>query len=135
MKGPFTRLPRPPRTTDTFEQSKWFDRIWMILSAIPGISWDVVDKAGSKLSDIETRPHSMLQSVYGSDATNSGIVIEDTIHVKHVSDEQAKRWENGSFVAFQTAAELLMITQAATSSVTSVPTVPSYDGLYLMGGM
>jgi len=70
-QGPFTRLQRPPRQignweTDSFEITKWFDRIWFILSGIPGIAWDIIDKVGSKLSDIETRPHSMLTDIDGT---------------------------------------------------------------------
>ena len=92
--GPFTRLPRPPRITgeterDRFEQQKWFDRIWMILSGAPGISWDIVSKVGSSLDDIETRPHSMLQDVLQSDDTSSSSALE-----KHVTDEQMKKYED-----------------------------------------
>ena len=67
LEGPFTRLPQPPRRTrtggapDPRELERWYDKIWRILSGIPGISWDVVDKTGSNLTDIETRNHNDLQ--------------------------------------------------------------------------
>lgn len=96
MKGPFTLLPRPPANrggnVDPFELEKWFTRIWLILSGLPGIGWAIIDKKGSKLSDIETRWHSMLQKVYGADATNTGLIIEDPDYVKHISDKQAQSW-------------------------------------------
>lgn len=135
MKGPFTRLGQPARNRggviDPFELSKWFDKLWLILSGLPGISWDIIDKTGSKLSDIETRPHSDLQKVYGADTTDTGIIIEDAAHVKHVSNAQAAKWEAGANAAFQAAAELLMQAPSATAAATKLP---SYDGLYLMGG-
>lgn len=103
MKGPFTLLPRPPQNrggiVDAFELEKWFTRIWLILSGLPGLSWALVDKAGSKLSDLEFRTHVMLQSVFGADVTNTAQVIEDPAHVKHVSDEQAQGWETARYDA------------------------------------
>jgi len=99
VKGPFTLLPRPPQNRggniDPFELEKWFTRIWLILSATAGISWAIIDKAGSKLSDIETRTHVMLQRVLGADVNNTGKepIVDNPLFVKHVSDEQAQGWE------------------------------------------
>jgi len=69
LRGPFTRLPQPPRDRNgisPFEFAKWLDKLWLILSGMPGIAWDIVDKAGSKLTDIVTRPHSDLQNIEGT---------------------------------------------------------------------
>lgn len=118
MKGPFTRLPQPPRDRNgisPFELAKWFDKIYLILAGIPGISWDVIDKAGSKLSDLETRWHSMLQNVYGADVTNSGQVIEDVDHVKHVSDAQSEVWQQGAFLAQNSMTENVMTSRQNSS--------------------
>jgi hypothetical protein len=134
MQGPFTKLPRPPQNRggniDPFELEKWFTRIWLILSGIPGITWDIIDKTGSKLSDLEFRTHIMLQNVFGADVTNTDKVIEDTDHVKHVSDAQAKYWQDGSAAGFQSMAENVMIATPHQNT-----TRPSYEGLYIMGGM
>ena len=92
MRGPFTLLPRPPSNKgghiDPFELEKWFTRIWLVLSGLPGIGWDIIDKAGSKLSDLEERLHSMLQEVLGweNDA--------DATQVRHISNANGKVWQD-----------------------------------------
>lgn len=92
MRGPFTLLPRPPANRggniDPFELEKWFTRIWLILSGLPGISWSIIDKAESKLSDLEERTHAMLQSVLG---WSSGA---DTAQVRHISQADGKVWQD-----------------------------------------
>jgi hypothetical protein len=112
MKGPFTLLPRPPANRggniDPFELEKWFTRIWMILSGLPGLSWGLIDKSGSKLSDIEERPHSMLQKVLGVDVTDTGNSIENSDLVKHVSDTQALGWETARHDAANSLAMISM---------------------------
>jgi hypothetical protein len=52
------------------------------------LPWVVVDKAGSKLSDLETRTHVMLQDVTG---WTTGI---DTAQVRHISDANGKVWQD-----------------------------------------
>ena len=81
--GPFTRLPPPPRVTgdpmfDLRETYKWFDRIWLILSGVPGISWDTLSKVGSDIADIETREHNDLQFQRAEVTTTYDIVYQDT---------------------------------------------------------
>jgi len=88
MKGPFTLLPPQPNTDDKRQWNMWFNHIHKILSGAPGIAWLVVDKAGSKLTDIETRLHSMLQEVKGW-ATGT-----DTTKDRHISDAIGKVWQD-----------------------------------------
>jgi hypothetical protein len=93
LQGPFTRLTRPPRQTgnwevDSRELFKWFDRVWFILAGIPGISWTIVSKTGSKLSDIETRPHAQLQDVLQTD-----VDLTDTDPAKHVTNALSFDWD------------------------------------------
>lgn len=45
---------------------RWIQQLQRVLSFAGGIAWGIVNKADSLLSDIETRPHSMLQSVLGT---------------------------------------------------------------------
>jgi hypothetical protein len=91
-KGPFTLLPQPPRAKggvlDPFETEKWFTRIWLILGGLTGIGWAVVDKVGSRLDDIETRPHAMLQEVLGWKSLGDG--TQD----KHISNANGKVWQD-----------------------------------------
>ena len=49
--------------------------------------WISIDKAGSKLSEIETRPHNQLQSVEQADDT-----LGDSIAGKHVTNLQVKNY-------------------------------------------
>lgn len=56
------------------EDVKNFTRRWQVtleqinrmLGTIAGIAWNQVSKSGSQLTDIETRPHSMLQAIEGT---------------------------------------------------------------------
>ena len=97
-QGPFTKLPKPPRPSviieemkrgDLRETSAWFDRIFMILSGLPGIAWSVVSKAGSNLTDIETRNHNNLQTIGEADLTST-----DGTKRQHISNAQGKAWED-----------------------------------------
>jgi hypothetical protein len=86
MEGPFT-LQQPPR--DPNQLPIWFDRIFRMLSGAPGIAWGIISKATSKLSDLETRPHSQLESIEGVNVAST-----DTGQVKHVSDANGRKWED-----------------------------------------
>lgn len=93
VQGPFTRLPRPPRQTgvwavDLREMLRWFDRIWLVLSGLPGIAWDVISKAGSRLDDLESRDHSQLQSIEQADVS-----LSDSSPEKHITNELAFAWD------------------------------------------
>jgi hypothetical protein len=54
--GPFTIDQRPPTGRSGFrEKERHQQRRFDILTGKPGISWDVIDKTGSKIIDIEDR--------------------------------------------------------------------------------
>ena len=78
-------LPRPPVTDDKRQWQQWFEAVYRLLGKAIGIPWGAVDKTGSKLSDIETRPHSQLQSIEGTGtrhitaAENSEITALDAL--------------------------------------------------------
>ena len=74
-------LQRPPRQTDNWETDKrelfkWFDTIWRSLSLRAYIPWNNVDKAGSNLTEIETRNHNDLQ--FGRDIKELDYDIQRT---------------------------------------------------------
>lgn len=83
MSGPFTPLPRPPSqrggAIDTFELSKWFDRIWLALSNTAAIAWASINFKGSSLSDIEARKHSQLQDIQGSGSLHVSATEGETL--------------------------------------------------------
>ena len=80
---------RPPETGNR-EFDRWSFELWRRLNdtSLLAFSWDSLSKAGSKLTDIETRNHSMLQNVEGFDPTDSSSVKN-----KHVSNADTMRWE------------------------------------------
>lgn len=83
------RLPRPPAHDDRTQWGLWFDAVYKSLSGITGLLWNAIDKTGSRLSDIETRPHSDLQSIQELNVSST----DDTKN-RHLSDAQAKVWQD-----------------------------------------
>jgi hypothetical protein len=91
---PVPREPMIDRTGQMSQQwSRWIQQIQRVLSFSGGVAWVIINKTGSRLSDIETRTHAMLQSVLGwtDDA--------DTAQVKHISNANGKKWEDHVDVA------------------------------------
>ncbi len=55
-------LAQPPRKDDrSFDD--WMFRLWKRIASQSGLSWLLVDKTGSNLTDIETRNHADLQNI------------------------------------------------------------------------
>lgn len=54
------------RTGVLRETWRWYESIYSMLGKAAGVAWEIVSKAGSKLTDIETRPHSDLQTIEGT---------------------------------------------------------------------
>lgn len=78
--GPFTILSRPPRQNDARGWERWFQQVFATLSGQPGIAWDVIDKADSRLDDIEIRNHNLLQFTRPTVTDDYAIdVLDDTI--------------------------------------------------------
>lgn len=73
-ENPQTTMPPVPREPlidsrtgrMSTQWERWIQQVQRILSFAGGIAWGIVNKAGSRLSDIETRTHAMLQSVLGT---------------------------------------------------------------------
>lgn len=68
-ENPQTTLPRVPKELEKMYSRgtlSWFQQLQRALSFTGGVAWDIVNKAGSRLSDIVTRPHSDLQNVLGT---------------------------------------------------------------------
>lgn len=63
-------IPPPPRGGDESIQQDWFIRIRNAINKLgSSITWAILDKTGSKLTDIETRNHSNLQNIQGGSST------------------------------------------------------------------
>lgn len=91
------RFPKPPTeaeikaavTSGNWNSvMRWFSDITKIIGGLPGIAWAMVDKTGSRLDDIETRAHNLLQSISG---WSSGA---DVVQDKHISQANGKKWED-----------------------------------------
>ena len=80
---------RPPETGNR-EFDRWSFELWRRLNdtSLLAFSWDSLSKAGSALTDIESRKHSMLEDVEGFDPTSS-----NSVKNKHVSNADTMRWE------------------------------------------
>lgn len=65
-----TGLPPPPinAPSGSFVWLEWYRKLRDFLATNGSVPWAVVDKAGSKLSDIADRKHSYLQNVQGGSA-------------------------------------------------------------------
>lgn len=92
--NPQTTLPPVPREpiasrdgNISSQWQRWLSQIQRILSYAGGISWDITNKAGSRLDQIETRTHAMLQSVLGWAAG------ADTDKVRHISNADGSVWQ------------------------------------------
>lgn len=63
----FTLPPVPTsKSLSDFAWSEWFTGLRNYLNSITNFKWSVINFAGSKLTDIETRLHNDLQSIVGS---------------------------------------------------------------------
>jgi hypothetical protein len=87
-QGPYTILGTPPRSSNPREIERWYQQIYAVLSGNPGIAWDVIDKAGSRLDEIETRGHDLLQDILQADEDSTSADLE-----KHISNLLAYEWE------------------------------------------
>jgi hypothetical protein len=72
-ENPQTTMPPVPREPlidrngqMSSQWTRWLQQIQRILSFAGGIAWAIINKTASRLSDIETRTHAMLQSVLGT---------------------------------------------------------------------
>lgn len=85
-------VPREPLVDRSGQMSaqwtRWIQQIQRILSFSGGIAWAIINKAGSSLTDIVTRPHSALQSILG------WINDTDASQVRHISNANGKKWED-----------------------------------------
>jgi hypothetical protein len=95
MGNPQTTLPPVPkepiidsRGGMSMQWTRWIQQLQRVLSFSGGIAWSIVDKAGSKLTDIEDRSHSMLQDVL------AWVTGTDTAKVRHISNADGKAWQD-----------------------------------------
>lgn len=72
-ENPQTTLPPVPREPIinarggmSHQWERWIQQLQRVLSFAGGVAWGIINKAESKLSDIEARTHAMLQSIAGT---------------------------------------------------------------------
>lgn len=65
-----TGLPPPPLRNDVgdFSWLDWYNKLYKYLNTAGAISWSQIDFTGSKLSDIQSRPHADLTNIQGGTA-------------------------------------------------------------------
>ncbi len=60
-------LPPPPTRSESgsFAWTDWYNQLYKLLSTTGSVSWSLVNKTGSKLSDLQSKAHSMLTGIHG----------------------------------------------------------------------
>jgi len=94
-ENPQTTLPPVPREPlidsrggMSSQWERWLQQIQRVLSFTGGVAWAIINKTSSRLDDIETRTHAMLQSILG------WVSGADTVQNKHISNANGKKWED-----------------------------------------
>jgi len=57
-------LAQPPHGNDP-ALTRWLFLLWKRINSAAGMTWSLIDKTGSNLTDIETRNHNDLQTKQG----------------------------------------------------------------------
>ena len=127
MTTPLPPLQPPPRNLDSgslenrvMEMGRWMIEVYrrMMNTGLLLILWTNLDFTGSRLSDILTRTHAMLQSILGADPTSS-----DTAQDKHVSNAQTLAWTRGISIFRSTAIGTTLLVTDEILEVTAAVTV------------
>lgn len=74
-----------PSSAGNRDDKLYYQQLRKLIGEENGLDWDVVNKKGSKLSEIETRKHADLQEIAASDETD-----DNTDKNKHVSNADMK---------------------------------------------
>lgn len=92
LQPPPKNLDRIDLPTQVREMARWMYEVYRRLkdTGLLSVLYTSLDFTGSSLSSIVSRAHSQLQSVLGVTVTST-----DTSQVKHVSDANGKKWEDG----------------------------------------
>lgn len=61
-------LPPPPTRSEqgSFAWTAWYNELYTTLSTTGSVAWDLVNKAGSSIADLQDKAHSNLTSVLGN---------------------------------------------------------------------
>lgn len=94
-ENPQTTLPPVPREPMIDQRgqmsqqwTRWIQQVQRVLSFTGGVAWGIINKAGSKLSDLAERTHAMLTDILG---WTTGA---DTTQNKHISNADGKVWQD-----------------------------------------
>jgi len=68
----------------------FFEQFQLMLSTAGGIMWSIISKVGSRLEEIESRPHASLQDVHGLSTPNIDNIVAEDEEVLHLSLAQAR---------------------------------------------
>ena len=61
-------LPPPPTraANGSFAWTAWYNQLYTILSTTGAVAWNLVNKAGSSIGDLQNKNHSLLTSILGT---------------------------------------------------------------------
>jgi len=91
-REPLPPPPKPPGGADRASLlgwlvlvQRWLEKVYRRIDTALQLAWAQLDTAGSKLADLDDRPHSALQDVALADESGT-----DAVTPKHLTDAQAK---------------------------------------------
>ena len=60
-------LPPPPTRAGAgdFAWTAWYNQLYVLLNTNGSVSWDLVNKAGSSIADLQNKNHNLLTSIQG----------------------------------------------------------------------
>lgn len=63
-------LPPPPTRADngSFAWTAWYNQLYALLSTTGSVSWDLINKTGSSIADLQDHAHSSLTNILGTGA-------------------------------------------------------------------
>jgi hypothetical protein len=61
-------LPPPPTRAESgdFAWTAWYNQLYTLLSTQGSVSWDLVNKAGSSIADLQNKNHGLLTNILGT---------------------------------------------------------------------
>jgi hypothetical protein len=61
-------LPPPPTRAESgdFAWTAWYNQLYILLSTTGSVSWDLVNKAGSSIADLQNKNHGLLTNILGT---------------------------------------------------------------------
>jgi len=146
-------LPPPPVRADTgsFAWVAWYQDLYTLLSTAGSVSWDLVNKAGSSIADLQSKAHNLLTGVLGTGAYHissaeativttlaSGTYTPTLTNVTNISASTAYQCQYmrvGSVVTVSGKVDIDATSAGAISLGMSLPIASNFSAVQNCGGV